>query len=120
MPAMPDLTAREILGALRAQNAQVSAGALNQPPVSNNDAYQINIEVLGRLTTPEQFSDIIVKSDTQGRVTRIRDIGRAELGSVDYGSIAYADRHVAAPWWVIATPDANVVQAEHADWRKME
>jgi hydrophobe/amphiphile efflux-1 (HAE1) family protein len=118
--AMSDISASEILSALRAQNAQVSAGVLNQPPVSNNAAYQINIEVLGRLTTPEQFSDIIVKSDPQGRVTRIRDIGRVELGSVDYGSIAYADRHVAAPWWVIATPDANVVQVEHAVWDKME
>ena len=43
-------------------------------------AYQINVEALGRLTTPEQFGDIIVKSDNQGRVTRIRDIGRVELG----------------------------------------
>ena len=118
--AMSDISASEILSALRAQNAQVSAGVLNQPPVSSNPAYQINVEALGRLTTPEQFSDIIVKSDPQGRVTRIRDIGRVELGSVDYGSIAYADRHVAAPWWVIATPDANVVQVEHAVWDKME
>jgi hydrophobe/amphiphile efflux-1 (HAE1) family protein len=118
--AISDISASEILSALRAENAQVSAGVLNQPPVSSNPAYQINVEALGRLTTPEQFSDIIVKSDTQGRVTRIRDIGRVELGSVDYGSIAYADRHVAAPWWVIATPDANVVQVEHAVWDKME
>ncbi|HEV3311110.1 MAG TPA: efflux RND transporter permease subunit [Chloroflexota bacterium] len=118
--AMSDISANEVLSALRAQNAQVSAGVLNQPPVSSNPAYQINVEALGRLTTPDQFSDIIVKSDPQGRVTRIRDIGRVELGSVDYGSIAYADRHVATPWWVIATPDANVVQVEHAVWDKME
>ena len=74
---------------------------------------------LGRLTTPEQFGEVIVKSDAEGHVTRIRDIGRVELGSLDYGSIAYADRHIAAPWWVIATPDANVVQVEHAVWDKM-
>src|SRR6202041_3160781 len=105
--------------ALRAQNAQVSVGVLNQPPVSGNAAYQINVEALGRLTTPDQFADIIVKSDNQGRVTRIRDIGRVELGSVDYGSIAYADRHVSAPFWVIATPGADVVQVEHEVWDKM-
>ena len=114
-----DISANEILGALRAQNAQVSAGVLNQPPISGNAAYQINVEALGRLTTPDQFADIIVKSDNQGRVTRIRDIGRVELGSVDYGSIAYADRHVSTPWWVIATPGANVVQVEHEVWDKM-
>src|SRR6201987_1097276 len=114
-----DISANEILSALRAQNAQVSAGVLNQPPISGNAAYQINVEALGRLTTPDQFADIIVKSDYQGRVTRIRDIGHVELGSVDYGSIAYADRHVSTPWWVIATPGANVVQVEHEVWDKM-
>jgi hydrophobe/amphiphile efflux-1 (HAE1) family protein len=115
-----DISANEILNAIRAQNAQVSAGVLNQPPISRKAAYEINVEALGRLTTPEQFSDIIVKSDAAGRVTRIRDVGRVELGSADYSSIAYADRHVSAPWWVIATPGANVVQVEHSIWDKME
>ncbi|WP_420993653.1 efflux RND transporter permease subunit [Cupriavidus sp. 30B13] len=114
-----NISASEIMAALRAQNAQVSAGALNVPPVANSAAYQVNIEALGRLTTPEEFGDIIVKSDNKGRVTRIRDVGRVELGSVDYGSKAYADRHVSAPWWVIATPDANVVEVQHAVWDKM-
>jgi hydrophobe/amphiphile efflux-1 (HAE1) family protein len=114
-----NISANEILGVLRAQNAQVSAGVLNQPPVTTDAAYEVNVEALGRLTRPEEFSDIIVKSDAQGRVTRIRDIGRVELGSVDYGSKAYVDKQVSAPWWVIATPDANVVQVEHAVWKKM-
>ncbi|MEI6001655.1 efflux RND transporter permease subunit [Paraburkholderia bengalensis] len=116
-----NISASEILAALRAQNAPLSAGVLNQPPISNKGtgAYQINIDALGRLTTPEQFGDVIVKSDSQGRVTRIRDIGRVELGSVDYGSKAYADRYASTPWFVIATPDANVVQVEHAVWDKM-
>jgi hydrophobe/amphiphile efflux-1 (HAE1) family protein len=119
--AASNISASDILNVLRAQNAQVSAGALNQPPVFNDTgaAYQINVRAFGRLTTPEQFGDIIVKSDSQGRVTRIRDIGRVELGSVDYGSIAYADRHASAPFWVIATPGADVVQVEHEVWDKM-
>jgi multidrug efflux pump subunit AcrB len=119
--AANDISASDILSALRAQNAQVSAGALNQPPVFNSagGAYQINVKVLGRLTTPEQFGDIIVKSDAQGRVTRIRDIGRVELGSVDYGSVACADKHASAPFWVIATPGADVVKVEHEVWDKM-
>jgi hydrophobe/amphiphile efflux-1 (HAE1) family protein len=114
-----NISASDVLASLRAQNVPVSAGVLNQPPIASKGAYQINVEALGRLTTPEQFSDVIVKSDKQGRVTRIRDIGRVELGSVDYGSKAYADRYPAAPWFVIATPDANVVQVEHAIWDKM-
>src|ERR1700742_526215 len=114
-----NISANEIVAALRAQNAQVSAGVLNQPPVTTKGAYQINVEGLGRLTTPEQFADVIVKTDAQGRTTRIRDIGRAELGSSDYGSIAYADKHPGAPFFVVPTPDANVVQLEHAIWNKM-
>ena len=115
-----NISASEILAALRAQNAQVSAGVLNQPPVASDAAYQINVEALGRLTTPEQFGHIIIKSDDQGRVTRIHDIGRVELGSMDYGSLAYADRHISAPFWVIATPGADVVEVEQAVWAKME
>jgi multidrug efflux pump subunit AcrB len=117
--AAVDVSASEILAALRAQNAQVSAGVLNAPPVTSRAAYEINVEALGRLTTPEQFGNIIVKSDKQGRVTRVRDIGRVELGSVDYGSIAYADRYPSAPWFPIATPGANVVEVEQSIWNKM-
>jgi hydrophobe/amphiphile efflux-1 (HAE1) family protein len=117
--AADNISASEILSALRAQNAQVSAGVLNQPPIATHAAYQINVEALGRLATPEQFGDIIVKSDNQGHITHIRDIGRVELGSVDYGSIAYADKYPSAPWFPIATPGANVVQVENEIWDKM-
>src|SRR5246500_4092685 len=119
--AASNISASDILNVLRAQNTQVSAGALNQPPVFNDSggAYQMNVRALGRLTTPEQFGDIIVKSDSQGRVTRIRDIGHVELGSLDYGSKAYADRYDSAPFWVIATPGADVVQVEQEVWHKM-
>jgi hydrophobe/amphiphile efflux-1 (HAE1) family protein len=114
-----NLSASEILSALRSENAQVSAGVLNAPPIETHAAYEVNVETRGRLTTPEEFADIVVKSDAEGRVTRIGDIGRVELGSADYSSIAYADKYISAPWWVIATPDANVVQVEHAIWKKM-
>ncbi|MCC8977345.1 efflux RND transporter permease subunit [Bradyrhizobium acaciae] len=118
--AADNISANEILAALRAQNAQVSAGVLNAPPITTTDAaYQINVQALGRLTTPEQFGNIIVKSDSRGRVTRIHDIGRVELGSADYGSIAYADKYPSTPWFPKATPGANVVQVENAIWSKM-
>jgi hydrophobe/amphiphile efflux-1 (HAE1) family protein len=119
--AASNVSASDILTVLRAQNAQVSAGALNQPPTFSNTggAYQISVRALGRLTTPEEFGSIIVKTDSEGRVTRIRDIGRVELGSADYGSKAYAGRTETAPFWVIATPGADVVQVEHEVWDKM-
>src|SRR5229473_402175 len=60
--AANNLNGSEVLAALRAQNLQVSAGILNQPPAPGHEAYQINVEALGRLSTPEQFGDIIAKS----------------------------------------------------------
>jgi hydrophobe/amphiphile efflux-1 (HAE1) family protein len=102
-----NLNASEVLSALRAQNLQVSAGILNQPPAPGEEAYQINVEALGRLSTPEQFADVIVKSDSRGRVTRIRDIGRVEVGAADYGSTSYMDRSNATTLLIYAEPGAN-------------
>jgi hydrophobe/amphiphile efflux-1 (HAE1) family protein len=102
-----DLSAGDVFAALRAQNLQVSAGVLNQPPIPGREAYQINIETLGRLATPEEFANIIVKSDNNGHVTRVRDIGRVEVGAADYGSTAYMDRSNAAVLLIYAEPGAN-------------
>lgn len=98
------LSAGDVLAALRAQNLQVSAGVLNQPPSSGSGAYRINVEALGRLTTAEQLADIIVKSDDRGRVTRVRDIARVEVDAADYGSTAYKDRSNAPPLVIYAQP----------------
>lgn len=108
-----NLDASEVLSALRSQNLQVSAGILNQPPVPGNAAYQVNVETLGRLSTPEQFGNVVVKSDGQGRVTRIRDLGRVEVGATDYGSTAYKDRYDSAVLLIYAQPGANSLAVEH-------
>src|SRR6516165_9340194 len=108
-----DLSASDVLAALRVQNLQVSAGVLNQPPIPSREAYQINIEALGRLSTPEQFADIIVKSDNRGHVTRVRDIGRVEVGAADYGSTAYKDRSNSATLLIYAEPGANSLAVDH-------
>src|SRR5258708_30517023 len=105
--AAHNLSATEALAALRAQNLQVSAGILNQPPAPGDQAYQINVEALGRLSTPEQFASIVLKSDSEGRVTRIRDIGRVEVGAADYGSTAFVDRDNASALVIYAEPGAN-------------
>ena len=112
--AANNLNGSEVLAALRAQNLQVSAGILNQPPVPGREAYQINVEALGRLSTPEQFGEIVVKSDKQGRVTRVRDIGRVEVGAADYGSTSYMDRSDATALLIYAQPGANSLAVEHA------
>ena len=111
--AAHNLNASEVLAALRAQNVQVSAGVLNQPPVAvAARPTRSTSQTLGRLSTPEQFADIVVKSDDQGRVTRIRDIGRVEIGAADYGSTAYMDRDAGLPLLIFAQPGANSLAVE--------
>ncbi len=107
------LDADQVLSALRAQNVQVSAGVLNQPPIPPGGAYQLNIQTLGRLSTPAEFENIVVKSDANGHVTRIRDVGRAEIGAADYGSTAYMDRGPGLPLLIFAQPGANSLAVEH-------
>ncbi len=107
------LDASEVLAVLRAQNVQVSAGILNQPPTPGQGAYQLNVQTLGRLSAPEQFGDIVVKTDDGGRVTRVRDIGRVEIGAADYGSTAYMDRSNGLPLLIFAQPGANSLAVEH-------
>ena len=108
-----NLNTSEVLAALQAQNIQVSAGILNQPPISGKAAYQLNVQTLGRLTTPEQFADIILKTDAQGRATHLRDVGRVEIGAADYGSTAYMDRAEGLPLLIFAQPGANSLEVEH-------
>jgi HAE1 family hydrophobic/amphiphilic exporter-1 len=104
-----DLTAGEIVAALRAQNVQVSAGVLNQPPVPTPGAFQLNVKTLGRLTDPAQFGDIIVKSDPAGRVTRVRDVGWVEIGGQNYGANGYLDGLSAVPILIYQQPGTNAL-----------
>jgi hydrophobe/amphiphile efflux-1 (HAE1) family protein len=118
--AARNLSASDVLAALRAQNVQVSAGILNQPPAPTQHAYQLNVQTLGRLTTPQQFSEIVLKSDSEGRVTRVRDVGRVEIGAADYGSTAFMDRGPGLPLLVFAQPGANSLEVEHEVLATME
>jgi hydrophobe/amphiphile efflux-1 (HAE1) family protein len=118
--AAHSLSAGEVLNALRAQNVQVSAGVLNQPPVASREAYQLNVQTLGRLATPEQFAAIVLKSDALGRVTRLRDVGRVEIGASDYGSTAFMDRGPGMPLLIFAQPGANSLAVEHEVLSTME
>jgi HAE1 family hydrophobic/amphiphilic exporter-1 len=118
--ATHNLNAGEVLEALRAQNVQVSAGILNQPPVASQQAYQLNVQTLGRLSTPEQFAAIVLKSDSQGRVTRLSDVGRVEIGAADYGTTAFLDRGPGLPLLIFAQPGANSLAVEHEVLSTME
>ena len=103
------LTAGEVVAALQAQNVQVSSGVLGQPPVPQPGAFQLNVQTLGRLVDPAQFGNIIIKSDPNGHITRVSDIGRVELGAQDYGSNGYLDTLDAVPIIVYQQPGSNAL-----------
>ena len=109
------LTVDDIVTALRSHNVQVAAGAIGQPPQSaGGSAYQLDIQTLGRLSTPDQFSDIVLKSDAQGRLTRISDVARVELGAADYTTNAYMNEKPAAAQAIQQQPGSNALQAADA------
>ena len=109
--AVRGLTAEQVLDALRAQNVQVAGGALGEPPVYQNRAFQISLQMKGRLKTGEEFEEIIVKSGADGRVVRLKDIARVELGALSYSAQGYADRYPAVIVVVDQQPGSNAVAA---------
>ena len=102
--ALRGLTAGDVVRALRGQNVQVAAGVINQPPVPKPGAFQLNVETEGRLSDTKAFGNIIVKSEPEGRVVRIRDVGRVELGAADYNRSGYLDERVAIPLGIFQRP----------------
>jgi hydrophobe/amphiphile efflux-1 (HAE1) family protein len=107
--AARNLTASEVVAALQAQNVQVASGQLNQPPVPEPGAFQLSIETLGRLVDERQFSNIVVKTDPDGRVTRVRDIARVELGAQDYSANGYLNERRAVPILIFQRPGSNAL-----------
>ena len=103
------LTASDVVLALRAANLQVAAGAINQPPASSPGAFTLSVQTLGRLTSVDQFEDIVVKTEPDGAVTRVRDIARVELGSQDYTVNAYLNNKVATALVVFQRPGSNAL-----------
>ena len=107
--ASRNLTAPDVIAALRAQNVQVASGVVNQPPVPEQGAFQMNVETLGRLSDPRQFRNIVVKTDADGRVTRLDDIAPVELAAQDYTANGYLDEIPAVPLLVFQRPGSNAL-----------
>jgi HAE1 family hydrophobic/amphiphilic exporter-1 len=109
-----DLTAGEIVAALRAQNVQVAAGVLDQPPVRAQGAFQLSVETQGRLPDPRQFQNIVIKRGADGRVTRLKDVARVEIGALDYGTNGYLGENTALPLLIFQRPGSNALSTAAA------
>ncbi|MGV9009409.1 efflux RND transporter permease subunit [Brevundimonas sp.] len=105
-----NLTGSDIVAALASQNVQAAAGAIGQPPFATNaSAFQLPVQVQGRLSDPEEFSNIVIKTDAEGRVTRVRDVARVELGAQDYGIRGFFDGERGVGMAIIQQPGANAL-----------
>jgi HAE1 family hydrophobic/amphiphilic exporter-1 len=110
-----NMTVDEVIAAIAAQNQQVAAGAVGQPPFNRGGtAFELSIQALGRLTTPEQFRQIILKTDSQGRLTRLRDIARVELGAQAYNINAYLSGNPTVAIGVTQLPGSNALSTAQA------
>jgi hydrophobe/amphiphile efflux-1 (HAE1) family protein len=112
--ALRGMTAEEVLEALRAQNLQVAGGALGQPPQQDMGAFQLSLQLKGRLLQPDEFEDIVLKTGDDGRVVRVRDVGRVELGALNYTTYGYQDRYPATVMIVTQQPGSNAIQTAAA------
>ena len=103
-----NLTAGDVTSALAAQNIQVASGVLNQPPVPDQLAFQVAIRTLGRLSTPDEFDNIVVKQ-VGNAVVRLRNVARIELIAQDYSSNSYLDKYPSVALAVFQRPGSNAL-----------
>jgi HAE1 family hydrophobic/amphiphilic exporter-1 len=112
------LTPSDVINAIREQNIAVPAGQIGGPPVSSPQAYQLTVNVPGLLSDPNQFANIIVKSAgptsptggaTASKIVRIRDVGRVELGSVNYNLLGTCNGQSCAAIAIFLSPGANAL-----------
>lgn len=128
-----DLTASEVIDAIGEQNVVVAAGNIGQQPVPAGQNFQLVLNTLGRLSTPEQFGEIIVKVGQNGRYVRLRDVAKIDLGSQNSDLICSLTTHVAGPdgkeqikrfpsvaLAVFALPTANALAVGEGVKAKME
>jgi len=105
-----NLTPGDVVAALREQNVQVAAGSLGQEPVVANYAFQMAANAQGRFTSVEQFEQVIVKGGRGGRLTRIGDVARIELGAEDYFTNSYLDGEPAVAIVANQRPGSNAIE----------
>jgi HAE1 family hydrophobic/amphiphilic exporter-1 len=103
------LTPRDVINSLQQQSQQVTAGQIGAPPVRDSQNFQYTLNIYGRLDDAEQFANVIVKTGSAGEITRVRDIGRVELGAQTYGQVFTLDGRPSAGLAIFQSPGANAL-----------
>jgi HAE1 family hydrophobic/amphiphilic exporter-1 len=114
------LTPADVINAIKEQNLQAPAGKVGAAPTPKDHEFTNTVSAPGRLSTPEEFENIIVRQSETGAVVRIKDIGRAELGSQDYNSFGRLNGKPAGAMAVYLLPGANQLKAAEMIYATME
>jgi len=116
------LTPQDVINAIQQQSQEVAAGQVGAPPAPKGQDFQYTLDLKGRLDNAADFENIVVKVDSKngGQITRIRDIGRAELGAQTYSSSFNLDDRPATGIQISLLPDANAIAVAEAVHAKME
>ena len=115
-----NLTATDVSTAIAQQNIQVAAGQIGQPPVPNGQVFQFTMTTLGRLEDVDQFADIILKSDSDGRIVRLRDVARIELGAQGYDQTCTLDQKPSVALSIYQRPGSNALRTSELVKSKMD
>jgi hydrophobe/amphiphile efflux-1 (HAE1) family protein len=107
------LSADEVIAAVRSHNVQASAGVIGGPPYKLGNELQIPVSVDGRLQTPEQFENVVIRSDEKGVVTYLKDVARVELDSAEYGLRSLLNNRDAFAMVIFSLPGANEVDVSN-------
>ncbi|MBB5050871.1 hydrophobe/amphiphile efflux-1 (HAE1) family protein [Afipia massiliensis] len=102
------MTAGDVVTAIRAQNLQIAGGQIAEPPISDR-AFQPNLTFTGRLKDPQQFENIIIKAGEDGRIVRLRDVARIELGALAYTTNSFLLKKSAVAMLVSQRPGSNAL-----------
>lgn len=105
-----NMTANDVIGAIRSQNIQVAAGIIGGPPYDDYVETQMPVNVRGRLESAEEFADIVIKRDEKGVITRLGDVARVELDAQTYALRSLLNNEQAAAIAIFAAPDSNALQ----------
>ncbi|WNW10327.1 efflux RND transporter permease subunit [Pseudomonas sp. DTU_2021_1001937_2_SI_NGA_ILE_001] len=107
--ASRNLTATDVVNAIREQNRQVAAGQLGAPPSPNATSFQMSINTQGRLVTEEEFENIVIRAGANGEITRLKDVARVELGSNQYALRSLLDNKPAVALPIFQRPGSNAI-----------
>lgn len=114
------LTAGDVVGALQEQNVEVAAGQVGQPPAKPSQQFQISVRAIGRLSEASQFDNIILKTNNNGTLVRVKDVGRAELGAEDYSSELQFNGKDSVGLGITQLSNANALEVDRAAIAELE